>query len=306
MAAKSGLSAKDMNSQKIINLGVGTANTTDAASTADVRVARDDARSLNNATGTLSPVTTFIPTFDTQVRTNRLDQMAAPTASVAFGSQKITGLADPTTAQEGATKAYVDAATSALSAGLVFKGAVRAVSTTNVNIASAPSTIDGVTPTAGDVFLLTGQTTGTQNGPYVWTAAAAVMNRATNWDTTGEATPGSLWVVQQGTFDNQLAIMSNDTFTLGSTTATFVFLNPAAVDNDSSYTETCGAITGGAAWTVTHSLSSKNVHVTVYRTASPFDEVDVQVTHDTTAAVKIWPDVNLASGEFTVYVSRIA
>jgi hypothetical protein len=53
MAAKSGLSAKDMNSQKIINLGVGTANTTDAASTADVRTARDYAASLYNATGTL-------------------------------------------------------------------------------------------------------------------------------------------------------------------------------------------------------------------------------------------------------------
>jgi hypothetical protein len=36
-----------------------------------------------------------ISDFDTQVRTSRLDQMAAPTASVALNSQKITGLADP-------------------------------------------------------------------------------------------------------------------------------------------------------------------------------------------------------------------
>lgn len=304
MAAKKSLSQKDMNSQKIINLLAGATNTTDAANTAQVQTAQDFAISRANHTGTQLAAT--ISDFNTAVRLNRLDQMAAPTGAVSMGSQQITNVADPSSAQHAATQAYVLAQVSALSAGLVFKGAVRAAASTNINIASAPSTIDGVTPTAGDVFLLTGQTTGTQNGPYVWTAAAAVMNRATNWDTTGEATPGSLWVVQQGTFDNQLAIMSNDTFTLGSTTATFVFLNPAAAsDNDSSYTETCGAITGGAAWTVTHNLGHKNVHVTVYRTASPFDEVDVQVTHDSTTAVNIRPDINLASGEYTAYVSRI-
>jgi hypothetical protein len=46
--------------------------------------------------------------FDTQVRTSRLDQMAAPTAAVALNAQKITGLADPTLAQDAATKAYTD------------------------------------------------------------------------------------------------------------------------------------------------------------------------------------------------------
>ena len=45
---------------------------------------------------------------DARVRANRLDQMAAPTAAVSLNGQKITGLADPTAAQEAATKAYVD------------------------------------------------------------------------------------------------------------------------------------------------------------------------------------------------------
>lgn len=306
MAAKKKLSQEDLNGNKIVNLGVGTANTTDAASTADVRTARDFAASLNNATGTLAPVTTFIPTFDTQVRTNRLDQMAAPTASVALGSQKITGLADGTVATDAATKGQMDAAIAALSGGLAFKGAVRVATATNITLATPGATIDGVAPTSGDVILLTGQSTGSQNGPYVWTGSAAALTRPANWDTTTEAVPGSMWIVQQGTFDNQLAIMSNDTFTLGSTTATFVFLNPAAAsDNDSSYTETCPAVTAGNPWTVTHSLGHKNVHVTIYRTASPFDEVDAQVTHDSTTVITVRPDVNLASGEYTVYVSRI-
>jgi hypothetical protein len=55
-----------------------------------------------------------ISDFDTQVRTSRLDQMAAPTASVALNSQKITGLADPTSATDAANKGFVDGAISNL------------------------------------------------------------------------------------------------------------------------------------------------------------------------------------------------
>lgn len=46
--------------------------------------------------------------FDTQVRTNRLDQMTSPTASVSFNSQKITSLATPTVSTDAASKGYVD------------------------------------------------------------------------------------------------------------------------------------------------------------------------------------------------------
>ena len=55
-----------------------------------------------------------ISDFDTQVRTSRLDQMAAPTASVSLNSQKITSLADPSSATDAATKGYVDSAVSGL------------------------------------------------------------------------------------------------------------------------------------------------------------------------------------------------
>ena len=59
-----------------------------------------------NHTGTQTAST--ISDFDTQVRTSRLDQMAAPTASVSLNSQKITNLATPTLTGDAATKAYVD------------------------------------------------------------------------------------------------------------------------------------------------------------------------------------------------------
>jgi hypothetical protein len=38
----------------------------------------------------------------------RLDQMVAPTASVNFGGQRQTSVADPVSPADGATKSYVD------------------------------------------------------------------------------------------------------------------------------------------------------------------------------------------------------
>lgn len=304
MTAKKAVSGKDMNNLTINNLG--TATTSDQAvnkGQMDTQSTAD--RSRANHTGTQLAAT--ISDFDTQVRTSRLDQMTAPTGSVSMNSQKITNLLDPTANQEAATKIYVDNAVAALTGGLVFKGAVRAATATNVSVTSAPSTIDGVTPGTGNkVFLLTGQTTGSENGPWTWVSAGAAMTRPANWDTTAEAVPGSLWVVQEGSFDNQLAILSNDTFTLGTTTGTFVFLNPAsAADNDTGYTTTSPAVSAGATWTVTHNLGSKAVQVAVYRTASPFDEVEVYITRDTTNAIGIVPDIAMASGEYTVVVQKV-
>jgi len=48
--------------------------------------------------------------FNTAVRTSRLDQMATPTADVSMNSHKITDVTDPSSAQDAATKNYVDTA----------------------------------------------------------------------------------------------------------------------------------------------------------------------------------------------------
>jgi hypothetical protein len=59
-----------------------------------------------NHTGTQTAST--ISDFNTAVRTNRLDQMAAPTSSVSLNSQKVTSIATPTDNTDAATKLYVD------------------------------------------------------------------------------------------------------------------------------------------------------------------------------------------------------
>lgn len=162
------------------------------------------------------------------VKAYRLDEFAAPTAPVSLGSQRITSLADPTSAQDAVTRAYLDAQLSGLTSGQVLKGSVRVAATTNVSVSSAPSSVDGVTLSSGDVVLLTGQTTGSQNGPYVFTSAGSALTRATNWDTSAEAVLGSYWIVREGTNADTFALLTNDTaITLGTTTPVFVFRGAA-------------------------------------------------------------------------------
>ena len=92
-----------------------------------------------NHTGTQTAST--VSDFDTQVRTSRLDQMAAPNASVSLNSQKITSLLDPTSAQDAATKTYVD---TAAAAGVTFgtPGAIQPDDTASAGVASTAARSD--------------------------------------------------------------------------------------------------------------------------------------------------------------------
>jgi hypothetical protein len=61
-------------------------------------------------TGTTSDVSegTNLYYTDARVQANRLDQLAAPTADVGMNSNKITDVADPTSAQDVVTKSYLE------------------------------------------------------------------------------------------------------------------------------------------------------------------------------------------------------
>jgi len=148
-----------------------------------------------NHTGTQTAST--ISDFDTQVRTSRLDQMAAPTASVSLNSQKITNLLAPSTGTDAANKQYVDDAR----AGIVgVKDPVRVATQSNVTLSGPGTTVDGVTLTSGDRFLAAGQTTGTQNGIYVFNGSGSAATRAPDADATGEILDGTLVAVAEGTY----------------------------------------------------------------------------------------------------------
>ena len=96
--------------------------------------------------------------FDTQVRTNRLDQLASATSTV-------SGVT-PTADAHFATKGYVDS----VSEGLDVKQSCQVATTANITIATALNSgdsIDGVTLANGDRVLVKDQSVSSQNGIYV-------------------------------------------------------------------------------------------------------------------------------------------
>jgi len=176
-----------------------------------------------------------ISDFDTQVRTSRLDQMAAPTAAVSANSQKITNLADPTSAQDAATKAYVDATKQ----GLDVKDSVRAATTGNITL-NGTQTVDGTSLVAGDRVLVKDQSSASANGLYVVVSGGA-WSRATDFDTSAKVTSGAFTFVEEGTVnaDSGWVLTTDGAVTLGTTALAFTQFSGA------------GQITAGAGLTKT-------------------------------------------------------
>lgn len=89
-------------------------NTMLAGSIANTKLATNPLARANH-TGTQLAAT--VSDFDTQVRTSKVTDLAAPTGSFSMNSQKITNLATPTSDADASTKAYVDTSITNLIAG---------------------------------------------------------------------------------------------------------------------------------------------------------------------------------------------
>jgi hypothetical protein len=161
-----------------------------------------------------------------------LDQMSVPSGDVSFNSVKITSLADPVSAQDAATKAYVDAARM----GLDVKQSARVATTASITL-SGTQTIDGVAVVAGDRVLVKNQSTASQNGIY--SVAAGAWSRASDADSNAKVTTGLFTFVSEGTVnsDSGWVLTTNDTITVGTTELAFAQFSGA------------GQITAGAGLT---------------------------------------------------------
>jgi len=226
----------------------------------DVEVA---AANKDGVAGTASMRTIGTAATQAMAGNTRLDTIAAPTGSVNLNSQRITSLLDPSGAQDAATKAYVDATAQ----GLDVKASCRVASTANINTASPGSTIDGITMAANDRALLKDQSTGSQNGIWVWNGAAVAMTRATDANTSAEVTPGMFTFIEQGTTnaDSGWVLTTDAPITLDTTALVFAQFSGA------------GQITAGNGLTKTG--NTLDVGGTTNRITVAADSVDIAATY---------------------------
>ena len=151
-----------------------------------------------------------------------VDGTRAFTGDQSLGNFKITSLADGTSDQDAVNLRQL---TNAIN-GIDWKESVRVASTANLNLASAPAAIDGVTLTSGDRVLVKDQTTLAQNGIYIFNGAAAAMTRSLDADEDSEVTAMMTVGVSEGTVhaDQVFTVTSNDPLTVGSSDMVFGLL----------------------------------------------------------------------------------
>lgn len=279
--------------------GTKTFNGTLAATGGTVNVATQ----ANTNSTTLAASTAY-------VRSVRLDQFAAPTAAVGFGSQLLTGVATPVSGTDAANKNYVDAT----STGLDVKASVRLASTANVTvtynstngasgrgqITAAPNTLDGVSLAANDRLLLKDQSTGAQNGIWVVTTlgsgANGVWDRATDFDQDAEVTSGAFVFIEEGTANDNsgFVLATNNPIVIGGASGTALAFNQFS--NAGSFVDGNGLVRTG---------NTLDVVGTAARIVANANSIDIDaayvgqtsITTLGTIATGTWNATNIAVGK---------
>jgi hypothetical protein len=140
----------------------GTIVNTDINASAAIALSKLAVDPLARANHTGTQTASTVSDFDTQVRTSRLDQMAAPTASVALNSQKITGLADPIDAQDAVTLNYITNQKGAVNGiasldgtGLIPTNQLPALAITQTSVVASQAAMLALTAQVGDIAVRT-------------------------------------------------------------------------------------------------------------------------------------------------------
>lgn len=234
-----------------------------------------------------------------------------------------------------AVKTYIDA----IAQGLDFKRSVRAISTTNVTLASAVENGDsfgGVTLATGDEVGLFGQSSAAENGLYVVNASGAPTRRD-DANASGEIGKGAIVYVESGTSAGQLWVCSatgatpwvpgsststwtqfagaadivagagltktGNTLDVGAGTGITVNANDVAVDTSVVVRKSSGLIGNGASTSIayTHNLGTKDVTYSI-RDASTDEFVECDVVSTSTTQITFTFATAPASNAYRVVV----
>lgn len=186
----------------------------------------------------------------------RLDQITPPGAALNMNAQRITALADATGGTDATTLQQVQALVAAVSSGMAWKDSARVAVSSNVNVASPGSILDGVTFAAGDQnrrVLLIGQTAAAENGLYDWNGGAVAMTRTPDANTDGRVLE-MVVPVEQGSQADTGWILTTDAVTLGTTTLSFTrIFGGTAVAGTKKFALLYGGL---ATQTITHNLGT--------------------------------------------------
>lgn len=191
-----------------------------SAITAEASTARGEELAISNA---LAAEVTRATSADAKHDTDIAAEVAARGAADTLLATAITNEVARATSAEAAIVADFDARVQ----GLSWKNPVRAASTSNIDIASAPAAVDGVNLVAGDRVLLKEQTVLAQNGIYIFASAGAALVRAADMDVPAEFNAATVYVREGSTQADLGFTQIAEVATVGTDTVSFIQFNGA-------------------------------------------------------------------------------
>lgn len=237
-------------------------------------------------------------------------------------TNRIQNLPAPQSASDAVRKQDLDSAVE----GLSWKDSCRVATQGNLNLASPGATIDGITMATGDRLLTRSQAVAAENGIYIWNGAAVAVTRSLDANTSGELEQATV-TVEEGTdagttwrqtsvdFVLETGPVAWVAFGTGAPAASTSTAGVAALATQSEVDAgvvankivTPSTLAGAASrklkgattigdgsatqFDLTHNFSTRDVEISVYRNASPWDTVIADVSR---------PDANTARVNFSV------